>query len=81
MSFPANTSSRGCLVRIEPGALDAALNAWNRAWGALDEALALDGKTMKQAVDEAGDGTGPHPERGRTRLDDLPRSKKSAPCP
>ncbi|MDP2433940.1 MAG: hypothetical protein Q8O33_18250 [Pseudomonadota bacterium] len=42
-------------VRIEPGALDAALNAWNRAWGTLDEALALDGKTMKQAVDEAGE--------------------------
>ena len=45
---------RDCLVRIEPGALDQALNEWNQAWGAQDEALAMDGKTMKNAVDEEG---------------------------
>jgi hypothetical protein len=45
------------LVRIEPGALDRALNAWNQAWAVQDEALAMDGKTMKNAIDEAGDQT------------------------
>ena len=27
---------------------------WNQAWGAQDDALAIDGKTMKNAIDEAG---------------------------
>ena len=31
-----------------------ALNAWNSAWGKQDKAMALDGKTMKNAIDEAG---------------------------
>jgi len=44
-----------CLVRIEPGALDLALNTWNQAWAARDEALAIDGKTMKNAVAAAGE--------------------------
>jgi hypothetical protein len=56
-AVPSEYVIRDCLVRIEPGALDAALNAWNSAWGTLDEALALDGKTMKQAVDETGEQT------------------------
>lgn len=51
---PSEYVIRDCLVRIEPGALDRALNAWNQAWGVKDEALAIDGKTMKNAVDEAG---------------------------
>lgn len=54
---PSEFVIRDCLVRIEPGALDRALNAWNQAWGAHDEALAMDGKTMKNAVDEAGQQT------------------------
>jgi hypothetical protein len=54
---PSEFVIRDCLVRIEPGALDRALNAWNQAWGANDDALALDGKTMKNALDEAGHQT------------------------
>jgi hypothetical protein len=54
---PSEFVIRDCLIRIEPGALDQALNAWNQAWGAQDEALAMDGKTMKNALDEAGDQT------------------------
>jgi len=42
------------MTRIEPGALDLALNTWNQAWGVQHEALAMDGKTMKNALDEAG---------------------------
>ena len=51
---PSEFVIRDCLVRIEPDALDRALNAWNRAWGKQDKAMALDGKTMKNAIDEAG---------------------------
>jgi hypothetical protein len=54
---PSEYVIRDCLVRIEPGALDRALNAWNRAWGVKDDALALDGKTMKNAIDAAGQQT------------------------
>ena len=51
---PSEFVIRDCLVRIEPGALDRALTAWNKAWGTQDEALAIDGKTMKNALDKAG---------------------------
>ena len=51
---PSEYVIRDCLVRIEPGTLDRAINTWNQAWGAQDEALAMDGKTMKNAVDEEG---------------------------
>jgi hypothetical protein len=51
---PSEFVIRDCLVRIEPGALDQALNVWNQAWATRDEALAMDGKTMKNAVDETG---------------------------
>ena len=54
---PSEFVIRDCLVRIDPGALDRALQAWNHAWGVDDEALALDGKTMKNATDEAGHRT------------------------
>ena len=30
---PSEYVIRDCLVRIEPGALNRALNEWNRAWG------------------------------------------------
>lgn len=51
---PSEFVIRDCLVRIEPGVLDQALNAWDSAWGKQDMAMALDGKTMKNAIDEAG---------------------------
>ncbi|WP_169070161.1 ISAs1 family transposase [Candidatus Accumulibacter contiguus] len=52
---PSESVIRDCLVRIEPDAMDGALNTWNQAWGTQDEALALDGKTMKKAIDETGE--------------------------
>jgi hypothetical protein len=45
---------RDCLVRIDPDALDQEITQWCQTWGIVDEALALDGKTMKNAVDESG---------------------------
>ena len=62
---PSESVIRNCLVRIEPAVqelkahwmLDAGLNAWNQTWGAQDKALAIDGKTMKNAIDEEGHQT------------------------
>ena len=54
---PSERVIRDGLVRIDPGALDRALQAWNTAWGMHDEAVAMDGKTMKNALDEAGQQT------------------------
>jgi hypothetical protein len=51
---PSESIIRDCLIRVEPGTLDRALNLWNQAWGQHDEALALDGKTMKNALDANG---------------------------
>lgn len=51
---PSEYVIRDCLVRIGPDALDQALAAWSKAWFKRDEALAMDGKTMKGAVDKKG---------------------------
>lgn len=51
---PSEFVIRDCLVRVEPDALDRALLAWNQAGLEPHEALALDGKTMKGAVDAQG---------------------------
>jgi hypothetical protein len=64
----------------EPGALDRALNAWNQAWAAPDDAVAIDGKTMKNALDEAGQQTHILSVVGHDSKTCLAQ-KKSAPCP
>jgi len=51
---PSEFVIRDCLVRIAPDTLDQALKTWNQAWGMHDTALAMDGKTMKNALDEDG---------------------------
>ncbi len=61
---PSEFVIRDCLVRNEPGPLDRALNDWNTAWGRQADALALDGKTMKNATDEAGISNAFHERRG-----------------
>lgn len=46
---------RDVLVRVDPDQLDAALRTWQEArGGGRDTALAIDGKTMRGAVDEYG---------------------------
>jgi len=42
------------LVRIDPVKLDQALIQWNIVYGAVDESLAIDGKTMCNAIDDQG---------------------------
>jgi hypothetical protein len=51
---PSRTVIREVLTRVDPGALDRALHAWNAQHAATDEGLAIDGKTMCNAIDAAG---------------------------
>jgi hypothetical protein len=42
------------LISIEPDALDRALQQWNERFAPKDDRLAVDGKTMCNAIDENG---------------------------
>jgi hypothetical protein len=45
---------RDLLIRVDPVHLDRALTQWNECHGKEDESLAIDGKTMCNAIDEEG---------------------------
>jgi hypothetical protein len=45
---------RDVLIRVDPMHLDSALQRWNHAYGQQDESLAIDGKTMCNAIDDQG---------------------------
>lgn len=45
---------RDVLIRVDPLHLDGALQRWNDTYGEEDESLAIDGKTMCNAIDEQG---------------------------
>jgi len=45
---------RDVLIRVDPEHLDRALQRWNQVYGQQDESLAIDGKTMRNAIDENG---------------------------
>ncbi len=51
---PSEYVIRDLLIRIKPDELDKALCAWNETYGEKDESLAIDGKTMRNAIDEKG---------------------------
>jgi hypothetical protein len=51
---PSRTVIRDVLTRVDPDHVDHALQAWNALYADSDEALALDGKTMCNAIDEHG---------------------------
>lgn len=51
---PSESLIRNILVRIDPVQLDQALMRWNDVYGAVDESLAIDGKTMCNAIDDQG---------------------------
>ena len=77
---PSRTVIREILTRVDPGALDRALQRWNTQYAVFDEGLAIDGKTMCNAIDEEGRQThilgvvGHQSQICHTQ-------KKSAPCP
>ena len=50
---PSRTTFRETLIRVDPNDLDRALQAWNAQFAEDDEGLAIDGKTMCNAIDEA----------------------------
>lgn len=51
---PSESIIRDVLVRVDPVKLDQALQQWNAAFGQEDQSLAIDGKTMCNAIDEQG---------------------------
>lgn len=51
---PSLSVIRDVLIRVEPAHLDQALKRWNEVHGQQDESLAIDGKTMCNAIDEEG---------------------------
>ena len=51
---PSRTVIREVLTRVDPEPLDRALQAWNARYAASDEALAIDGKTICNAIDDDG---------------------------
>jgi hypothetical protein len=52
--IPSESIFRNVLIRVEPAQLDLALQQWHKAHGQDDESLAIDGKTMKNAIDREG---------------------------
>ncbi len=54
---PSQSTIRDVLVRVDPIELDKALQRWNLLYGEQDESLAIDGKTMCNAIDEQGHQT------------------------
>lgn len=51
---PSESSIRNILIRVNPAELDQALGRWNAVYGATDKSLAIDGKTMCNAIDDEG---------------------------
>ncbi len=76
---PSESIIRDVLVRVDPAYLDRALQCWNGAFGEADESLAIDGKTMCNAIDEAGRQTHILSAIGH-QTHSCYTQKKSAPC-
>ena len=49
---PSESILRDVLIRVCPVELDQAFQHWNAHYGAIDESLAIDGKTLCNAIDE-----------------------------
>jgi len=49
---PSEGIIRDILMRVDPVQLDSALQRWNEYYGAVDQSLAIDGKTMCNAIDQ-----------------------------
>ena len=54
---PSESIIRDVLIRVDPEALDHALQQWNAAFGQRDESLAIDAKTLCNALDAQGQQT------------------------
>ena len=56
-SVPSETTIRHVLINIAPDTLDDALRQWSSRYAQQDESLAIDGKTMRSAIDSDGKQT------------------------
>jgi len=54
---PSLSIIRDVLIRVDPMHLDRALQRWNEVYAGEDESLAIDGKTMCNAIDDQGHQT------------------------
>jgi uncharacterized protein DUF4338/DDE family transposase len=54
---PSESIIRDVMIRVDPTHLDRALKRWNQAYGQQDTTLAIDGKTMCNALDPNGHQT------------------------
>ena len=54
---PSEYVIRNVLIRVPPADLDRALRRWNELYAGEDESLAIDGKTMCNALDDQGQQT------------------------
>jgi Domain of unknown function (DUF4338)/DDE_Tnp_1-associated len=77
---PSEYVIRDALIRVDPQALDRALQRWNDAYGQHDQSLAIDGKTMCNAIDDNGEQTHIMSVVGH-QSHACYTQKKSAPCP
>jgi hypothetical protein len=76
---PSEYVIRDVLVRVDPAALDRSLQRWNETHGEADESLAIDGKTMCNAIDEQGRQTHIMSVVGH-QTNSCYTQKKSVPC-
>jgi hypothetical protein len=51
---PSLSIIRDVLIRVDPMHLDRAIKRWNQAYAQYDTTLAMDGKTMSNAIDDQG---------------------------
>ena len=77
---PSESIIRNVLIRVEPAHLDCALRRWNETYAPQDDSLAIDGKTMCNALDEEGRPTHVMSVVGH-QTQTCYTQKKSAPCP
>ena len=54
---PSESIIRNVLIRVDPVDLDRALQRWNQTYAQEDQSLAIDGKTMCNAIDDQGHRT------------------------
>ena len=77
--MPCQFTIRDLLTRVDPSQLDRALQGWNATYAQDDESLAIDGKTMCNAIDDQGRQTHVMSVVGHyTKI--CYTQKKSAPC-
>ena len=77
---PSASIIRDVLLRVDPDALERALQRWNADYGQTDESPAIAGKTMCNAIDEDGRQTHIMSVVGHETAQCYTQ-KKSTPCP